>query len=244
MACSLGVLQRQASCSMEGTCLFRGARSQTSPGTFLLDAQQRHHCACLVPWRPWSQDGGDPDPMPCAPRGAMDTSQEQVSGSGGRVVALGPVLALVLCPWPGSCLVPVHKEAGRVWAEWGRLVLSSRPFRGRVFSRMHLKASSVKAGAGGSLSSPIKARRCPKVYLLPASPPRSVSRQIQVTTERLGGGGWPLLSGSGGFPRQTAPQKEGLSFFSLSSRGWGWGVRHAGNPFSPPGGTSQPGSPR
>lgn len=60
---------------------------------------------------------GTPDPMHCAQRGAMDTSQEKVSGLGGRtdcgrVVALGPILALVLFTWPQSCLVPGHRGGG------------------------------------------------------------------------------------------------------------------------------------
>lgn len=68
---------------------------------------------------------GTPGPMHCAQRGAMDTPQEKVSGFGGRkdcgrVVALGPILALVLFTWPQFCLVPSHRgggpSVGGVWA--------------------------------------------------------------------------------------------------------------------------------
>lgn len=57
------------------------------------------------------------DPTHCAQRGAMDTSQEKVSGLGGRtdcgrVVALGPILALILFTWPQSCWCRATEEAG------------------------------------------------------------------------------------------------------------------------------------
>lgn len=143
-----------------------------------------------VTWRPWPQDSGGPTPR-TVHRGVPWTPPKRrcQDSVGGQTVA---GWWLWVQSWLSSCLLgPSPAGAGpqRRRAECGRLLCLPWWFRGRVFSQMHLNAFSGelrRLGQGAPFLFPSKPRRCPKVYLLPASLLCSFSHQIQVT---MGGGG-------------------------------------------------------
>lgn len=249
-----GVLQGQArpalgraSCSGGHTrrqhLSLRGGEKSEEPPNIPAGCSAVGPLCTPVTWGPWSQDGGDPRPHALCPEGrhgrlpreGVRTRWEHGLWQGGgfgsspasRPVYLAPVLL-------GAR--PQRRRAECGWSVGSLFCLPWR-FRGRVFSQMHLNASSVKAGAGGTLSSPIKATEMSKGLFIARLSSRQLLSPNPGHHGEAGGGSThpralaqrPLLSSSG-FLRQTATQKEGLSFFNLSSRGWGWGRAMWGRP--------------